>query len=328
MKLVEHWYRASPWLWVLWPLSLLFCSLAGLRRLAYRRGWLSVWQPPVPLIIVGNITVGGSGKTPLVLWLARMLREQGYRPGLVSRGYGGKAANWPQPVNADSDPKMVGDEAVLLAGRSGCPMVVGPDRVAAAQQLLAEYDVNVILSDDGMQHYRMGRSLEIAVLDGERRLGNGLCLPAGPLRELPRRLRQVDFIVVNGQGRAGEWSMRLQPVELENLAEGQRHPLTALAGEAVHAVAGIGHPQRFFATLRELGLKIVEHPFPDHHPYVAGELDFADGRAVLMTEKDAVKYRPHATSQHWYLPVQAQLAAEFADELLAMLEKDDGQKTA
>lgn len=261
MKLVEHWYRGSIWMYLLWPLAGLFCLLAGVRRMAYQRGWLKVWQPPVPLIVVGNITVGGSGKTPLVLWLAEYLRGQGYRPGLVSRGYGGRATSWPQHVTADADPLVVGDEAVLLARRSACPMVVGPDRVAAVQCLLSEYNVDIVIADDGMQHYRLGRTLEIAVLDGERRLGNGWCLPAGPLRERAERLDAVDLIVVNGQGREGEWSMTLESSALQPLAQGEGMPLSALMGETVHAVAGIGHPQRFFDSLRRAGLQPWEHPF-------------------------------------------------------------------
>ncbi|MBE0509229.1 MAG: tetraacyldisaccharide 4'-kinase [Chromatiales bacterium] len=335
IDLAAHWYRASPWLWLLWPLSLLFCALVWLRRLAYRRGWLASHRLPVPLIVIGNITAGGSGKTPLVLYLAEQLKQRGYRPGLISRGYGGQSIQWPQPVRADSVPQLVGDEALLLVQRSGCPMMVGPDRVAAAEALLAGQQVDIILADDGLQHYRLGRDIEIAVLDGQRRLGNRLCLPAGPLREPPGRLNAVDFVVANGEARAGEWAMQLQGSTLCALKGNEQLRLAALAGQRVHAVAGIGHPQRFFASLRAAGLELIEHPFGDHHPYGLGELDFADGLPVLMTEKDAVKYRLYAGAQHWYLPVQAQLDEEFMQQLLSRLperatmpEKNHGQETA
>jgi tetraacyldisaccharide 4'-kinase len=323
-RIDEHWYRGSLWLWLLWPVSALFCLLVMLRRLFFRTGVLRSVRLPVPVIVVGNITVGGSGKTPLVLWLAEYLREQGYKPGLISRGYGGKAQHWPQPVGADSDPRVVGDEALLLARRSGCPMVVGPDRVAAARRLLAEHGVNVIISDDGMQHYRLGRDIEIAVLDGERRLANGLCLPAGPLREPSARLRSVDFVVTNGEGAKGEWSMQLEPAAALPLLGGESRPLSSFAATPLHAVAGIGNPGRFFATLRRLGLATTEHAFADHHPYRSGELDFDDELPVLMTEKDAVKYFDYAGERHWYLPVTAHLPEDFGRRLLAVLEKPHG----
>jgi tetraacyldisaccharide 4'-kinase len=278
----------------------------------------------VPLIVVGNVTVGGSGKTPLVLWLAELLKRNGYHPGLVSRGYGGKSAEWPQCVTAYSDPAEVGDEAVLLARRSGCPMVVGPDRVADAMQLLQQGQVNVIISDDGMQHYRMQRDIEIAVLDGERRLGNRLCLPAGPLREPASRLRSADYIVTNGQAAdSNEWSMTLQGSEACSLAGDEKRPLASFTSP-VHAVAGIGNPERFFTSLRQYGLEVIPHAFADHYPYLRGELDFDDDYPVLMTEKDAVKYLHFAGERHWFVPVSAMLPDKFGDSLLAALEKIHG----
>ena len=323
-RIDEHWYRKSLWLWLLWPLSLVFCLLVVLRGVFYRTGLLRSERLPVPVIIVGNITVGGSGKTPLVLWLADFLKKNGYRPGLISRGYGGDAASWPQAVSTDADPRVVGDEALLLARRSGCPMVVGPDRVAAARKLLAEHQVDVIISDDGMQHYRLGRDIEIAVLDGERRLGNGLCLPAGPLREPAMRLESVDFVVANGAARKGEWPMQLEPGEALPLKGAEGKSLSSFAGTKLHAIAGIGNPSRFFDSLRAHGIEPKEHPFPDHHPYGQGELDFDDETPVLMTEKDAVKYLDYAGERHWYLPVHAHLPDEFGKRLLAVLEKQNG----
>jgi len=326
VKRIDHyWYQGSRWLWLLWPISLLFCLLVWGRRALFRFGLKQSNSFPVPVIIIGNITVGGSGKTPLVLWLAEMLRKQGYRPGIISRGYGGQAGQWPQWVEGESDARVVGDEALLLARRSGCPMTVGPDRVAAAQLLLERGDVDVILSDDGMQHYRLARDIEIAVLDGERRLGNGLCLPAGPLREPPSRLKTVDFVVCNGSVRPGEWSMQLLAGEAQPLCSGTAKPLETFAGSPVHAVAGIGNPERFFNMLNNAGLSIEKHPFADHYPYAEGELDFADEAPVLMTEKDAVKYFNYAKEHHWYLPVTAKLPDEFAKRLLAALESLRGQ---
>lgn len=323
-RLDYYWYRKSPWLLLLWPLSLLFCLLAMLRRQLYLGGLFKSYSLPVPVIVAGNITVGGSGKTPLVLWLANYLKQQGYRPGLISRGYGGQAGEWPQPVTAQSDASQVGDEALLLVRRSGCPMVVGPDRVAAARRLLAEHEVDVIIADDGMQHYRLQRDIEIAVLDGERRLGNGLCLPAGPLREPISRLGRVDFIVTNGEAKNGEWSMSLQGNEAIALRNGEHRPLGDFDASTLHAVAGIGHPERFFNALRSYGLGIIAHQYPDHHPYSEAELDFADGKPVLMTEKDAVKYFHYAGEQHWYVPVTASLPDGFGTRLIAALEKVNG----
>jgi tetraacyldisaccharide 4'-kinase len=320
-RIDTYWYRRSLWLWLLSPLSLLFCLLVLLRRSLYRRGILKQVSFGVPVIVVGNITVGGSGKTPLVVFLVELLRQHGYRPGVVSRGYGGHAASWPQGVTAGSSAALVGDEALLLVRRCRCPMVVGPDRVAAVEQLLRDHDVDVVISDDGMQHYRMGRALEIAVLDGERRLGNGLCLPAGPLREGQGRLRSVDFIVANGAARAGEWAMRLK-LEAPRSLDGERtRALAQFADTPLHAVAAIGNPGRFFQTLRGAGLSITEHPFMDHHPFAPGELAFADNLPVMMTEKDAVKYFSYADQRHWYLPVSATLDDEFSRQLLERLER-------
>jgi tetraacyldisaccharide 4'-kinase len=323
-RIDTYWYRGSPWLWLLWPLSLLFCLIVFIRRSFYRLGVLRSVTFNAPVIVVGNITVGGSGKTPLVTYLVELLRQHGYKPGVVSRGYGGQSDNWPQNVTTNSRAEVVGDEALLQVRRSQCPMVVGPDRAAAVEQLLREHDVNVVVSDDGMQHYRMGRDIEIAVLDGERRLANGLCLPAGPLREGKGRLKRVDFIVTNGEAGAGEWSMRLQPGEARSMLGDESRPLKTFTGNTLHAVAAIGNPGRFFRTLRDAGLSIKEHPFADHHPFTQGELDFDEGEQVMMTEKDAVKYFDYASERHWYLPVTAVLDEEFSRQLLERLENIHG----
>ncbi len=276
----------------------------------------------VPVIVVGNISVGGTGKTPLTLWLVKLLREAGFTPGIISRGYGGQASEWPQIVEANSDPFLVGDEPVLMAQRGGCPVVAAPDRVAAAQKLLSEYPCDILISDDGMQHYRLERDIEIAVIDGKRRFGNGHCLPVGPLREPVARLQTVDFIVANGDAREGEWSMQLHQGDAVSLnGAGISRPLEQFKSQSVHAVAGIGHPERFFDQLRGQGIGVVEHPFDDHYRFNEGDLDFDDDFDVLMTEKDAIKYRRFATPRHWYVPVEAELDPLFSKRLLEKIEQ-------
>lgn len=323
-RLDELWYASSFTSLLLAPLGWLFCFLATLRRMAYRLGLLTIQRMPVPVIVVGNITVGGTGKTPLVAWLARFLKQVGYTPGIVSRGYGGRNENRVQTVGSDSDPAMAGDEAILLARRSGCRVVVGADRVAAARALLEQGYCDVIISDDGLQHFRLGRDVEIAVIDGVRRLGNRRCLPAGPLREPVRRLRHVDIVVVNGAREEGAYSMHLTGFEAVNLLdEGLSRPLAEFRGDEVHAVAGIGNPVRFFSQLRENGLHAVEHPFPDHYPYQPVDLAFTDGRPLLMTEKDAVKCRGFAQSHFWYVPVEARLDKGFGERVLALLKRNN-----
>ena len=299
------------------PLAGLFWALSTLRRLAYRAGLLPVHRLPVPVVVVGNLTVGGAGKTPLVIWLAHHLRKHGVRAGILSRGYRGTVRNGPLPVTPDTDPALVGDEPVLLARRTGCPVVVDPDRVRAGRWLLAHRPCDLLIADDGLQHYRLARDLEIAVIDGVRRLGNGLLLPAGPLRERVGRLRTVDFVVNNGgESRPGEHTMVLRPGDLESLAQpALRQRLADWRGERVHAIAGIGHPERFFHMLRGLGLEVEALPFPDHHRFTAADIDPPDGLPVLMTEKDAVKCRALAGPRHWLVPVDAELDASFISAL-------------
>ncbi len=323
MSLEWLWYRSRMAALPLVPLSWLFQGVAALRRVAYRKAFLASHRIPRPVVVVGNLTVGGSGKTPLVIWLASQLLAAGYWPGIVSRGYGGKASRWPQQVRPDSDTAVVGDEAVLIARRTGCPMAVGPDRVEACRALLKYHDCDVIISDDGLQHYAMQRDVEIVVVDGVRRFGNGFCLPAGPLREPPSRLKTVDMVVLNGGfPRPGEVLMQLEGNTLCNLMEPTRcKPLSSLYGKRVHAVAGIGNPARFFARLREAGIQVQEHPFPDHHRFTQKDLLFEDEDPVVMTEKDAVKCQPFATPNHWYLPVTAQLEENATLHLLQLLKR-------
>lgn len=325
----RQWRRFSPWQLFLLPLAGLFGALAALRRGLYRAGILKVVRLPVPVIVVGNIAVGGAGKTPLVLWLAQFLVEQGYRPGIISRGYGGTAQT-PQAVTSASDPVTVGDEPLLLARRGLCPVWIGRDRPAAGRALLwAHPDCDVLISDDGLQHYALARDAEIAVIDGAKGLGNGLLLPAGPLREGRARLAAVDAVVVNGPGDQAGLRMNLVGERFANLRDpGQYTDAASFAGKKIHAVAGIGNPQRFFATLRGLGLNCEEHGFPDHHPYRAEDLAFAGKDTLLTTEKDAVKCAAFATPNWWMLAVNAQVDAVLGVKILDKLRKFDGRKTA
>jgi tetraacyldisaccharide 4'-kinase len=311
-RLQHHWYRLTPLHLLLYPLSLLFGALSALRRGLYRSGMLASVKLPVPVVIVGNISVGGTGKTPLTLWLAQQLIDNGWHPGIVSRGYtrSGKSASAAKEVQPDDEADEVGDEPLLMAQRALCPVWIGRDRPAAARALLAAHpECDIILSDDGLQHYRLQRDAEIVVVDGKRRFGNGLLLPAGPLREPVSRLDKVDAVVVNGgEAAADEFLMQLEGTRFHNLL----NPSIVVdaggfAGQQVHAIAGIGHPQRFFSHLERLGLKVQAHPFPDHHHYSADDLAFAPADAILMTEKDAVKCAPFATERCWVLRVDAQL---------------------
>ncbi len=321
--LYDIWYTRTPLAWLLLPLSALYCGVVAARRWTYRSGLIRTHRLDVPVIVVGNLTVGGTGKTPLVIWLSHFLRAQGYRPGFIARGYGGKATHWPQSVTADSDPSVVGDEPVLLVRATGCPMVVAPDRVAAARALLAENDCDIIISDDGLQHYALGRDIEIAVVDGERRFGNAHCLPAGPLREPARRLREVDLIVANGVARAGEFAMRVQAGEAVNLLSGERRQLGEFRSRSVHAIAGIGHPKRFFTALHEAGLEFTAQAFPDHHAYRPDDLVGAD-EVLLMTEKDAVKCRQFARDTFWAVTTHTDLSSDFGARLLELLRRRGG----
>ena len=324
-RLVQHWYSPRAPLWLL-PFSWLFLLLVTLRRLAYRIGLLKSEKLPVPVVVVGNISVGGTGKTPLAAWLIKMLQQRGYRPGIITRGYGGQAQQWPQWVTAESDPVLVGDEPVLLAQRCGCPVVAAPDRILAARMLLGQGNCNILISDDGLQHYRLQRDVEIVVIDGVRRFGNGHCLPAGPLREPVSRLKRVDYRVVNGRAGDGEIEMTLLPERLVSLFDGNSETALAdLHGQQVHAVAGIGNPARFFELLRQNGLTVIEHAYPDHYPFKADDINFADELPILMTEKDAVKCRHFATARIWYLPVQAQLDGSFADRLMQQIKELTGE---
>ena len=319
VRLLEWiWYRPNPLQWLLRPLSWVYLAVVRLRQVCYRIGLKSVTRLPVPVIVVGNITVGGTGKTPCVIWLARELMARGYQVGIVSRGYGGSGAIWPQRVEAGSDPETVGDESVLIARATGCRVVVGPNRVAAAQGLLDHAEVDVLLCDDGLQHSALGRDMEIVVVDGQRGLGNGFCLPAGPLREPATRLRTVDAVVVNG----GSWNYTgalwgsLVPQRVYQLAGSAERSLDDFRGEHVHAVAGIGNPQRFFALLAKAGVIVTPHSLPDHARLRPADLEFADQNPVLITEKDAVKCDSFAADNVWCVAVMMQVDSNHGERLM------------
>ncbi len=313
------WYGSSALFWLLLPLSWLYCVIMRLRRHAYRAGWLRSERLAVPVVVVGNLTVGGTGKTPLVLRLVALLEAQGFNPGIITRGYGGKATTWPQPVGPDSDPALVGDEPVLLAQRSGRTLVAGPDRVAAGRLAIALGGCDILVSDDGLQHYRLARDLEILLIDGMRGFGNGRCLPAGPLREPVSRLASVDLVVYK-DGDGGGHRMRLAPGAFVNLLEpGRTSASDDFRGIFVLAVAGIGDPERFFLLLEAMGLEIERCPYPDHHRYTHSDIAGWGDRVVIMTEKDAVKCAALAARKHWYLPVEAVLNDAFETAFFSKL---------
>lgn len=325
------WYSGSRWYLLLVPLTFVFAAVTAIRRFCYRRGWFASRRMPVPVVVVGNITVGGTGKTPVTIWLARQLKERGFTPGIVSRGYGGVVGDTPMQANANSDPEIVGDEPIMLAVRSRCPVVVHPDRIAAARELTA-MGVDVIIADDGLQHYRLARDFEIAVVDGARAFGNGHLLPAGPLREAPSRLERVDRVLLQQASRDAEWpaSLPLPPRtngfnlvahELTSVDDSETADFAAFRERKVHAVAAIGNPERFFTMLERLGLDIERHAFPDHAMLGEEDIAYDDDAVIVMTEKDAVKCRGFATGRHWYVPVDVDMHdVEWLDGLEARLE--------
>lgn len=302
-------------------MSVLYGGVIGLRRKLFRMGVLRSQRVSVPVIVVGNVSVGGTGKTPMTIALVQRLQESGWHPGVASRGYGRSGEEKPAWVDSHTPPVQGGDEPVLIARRTGVRVRVDRERVAAARELIAA-GCNVIVCDDGLQHYRLQRDIEIEVIDGRRRYGNGRLLPAGPLRELPGRGGECDFRVVNGGDASfGEWAMQLRSANAVPLLGGRNRPLGSFGGHRVHAVAGIGNPQRFFEMLRSLGIGVVPHAFDDHHAYVASDLAFGSELPVLMTEKDAVKCAAFANEWHYSVPVTAELPEAFWVALLEKLPK-------
>ncbi|NCF52947.1 tetraacyldisaccharide 4'-kinase [Gammaproteobacteria bacterium] len=323
------WYEGASSYRLLLPFSGLFWLLITLRRYLYGMGILGSRRAPAPVVVVGNITAGGTGKTPVTIWLARELQARGFRPGIVSRGYGGSKSGSSMRVDHASDPDVVGDEPVLLAIRTGCPVVVDANRVRATQ-MLVEDGVDLIIADDGLQHYRLERTYEICVIDGARGLGNRHLLPAGPLRETIDRLNEVDQVLVNGPLRGDREALSvveqnaiefdLVAVEASRLDGSLNRPIAGFAGTTVHAVAGIGNPQRFFDMLRSHNIQVIEHAYPDHARLKRKDLDFRDEFDILVTEKDAVKLNKVALDKLWKVPVELQIDPLLAGPWLEQIE--------
>jgi tetraacyldisaccharide 4'-kinase len=323
------WYEGGSFHQVLLPLSGIYWLLITLRRSLYKAGFLGRYRAKVPVIVVGNITAGGTGKTPVTIWLVRELRDRGFRPGIVSRGYGGSKSDSSMRVDTASDTKIVGDEPVLLARRTGCPVVVDANRSRAVEMLIDD-GVDVIIADDGLQHYRLERSYEICVIDGARGLGNRLLLPAGPLRETIDRLGEVDQILINGKGISGEeqtTAVEQNAIEFELLARevsrlngSLTRPIEGFADTTVHAVAAIGNPARFFDMLRARGMQVIEHAFQDHARLSDSDLDFGDDFEVLMTEKDAVKLEAAISDKYWTVPVDLKIDPVLSGPWLEQIE--------
>lgn len=314
------WYAKSKWCLLLAPVSWVFVSIILLRRWFYRSGVFKTCRVDCPVIVVGNITVGGTGKTPLVIYLVNQLKQHGLKPGVIARGYG-RSRSGVELVGVDSDVNAVGDEVKLIAEQTGCPVVVGQKRPLAAKFLLSNADCNVIISDDGLQHYALQRNLEIVVVDGKRRFGNRLCLPVGPLREPISRLGKVDYVVAKSSAQPGEVAMRLKLHSTFSLDRSRSQPLSEFSGMKVHAVAGIGNPQQFFDMLRDHKLDIIEHTFPDHHNYCLDDLKFAVSGPVLMTEKDAVKCRDFDLDNAWYVPLAVDLPDQMIDAIVQSIKE-------
>lgn len=331
--LQKQWYQTylNPLFWPFIPLSLLYCLILSIRKSLYQFGILKRHKFAVPIIVVGNLTVGGTGKTPLVIHIVKLLKQYGFRPGVVSRGYGGShskissTTSKPLWVYANSDSNEVGDEPLLLAKRLFCPIVISRTRIKAVQSLLDSGQMDVVISDDGLQHEKLHRNIEVMVIDGKKRLGNGWCLPIGPLRESKKRLETVDFIVCNDPIRFDndiEYDMELRPRMLTNgLDSSRQENISFFQGKEVHAVAGIGFPDRFFDLLKKYQLKVITHPFPDHYPFKKEDIEFQDDLPVLLTEKDAVKCSGFMTDKHWVLSVDAAVNPLFDMRLLKRLEE-------
>ncbi|TSJ58106.1 MULTISPECIES: tetraacyldisaccharide 4'-kinase [Enterobacteriaceae] len=317
--MIEKIWSGQSRLWLLLlPLAALYGLVSTLIRLSYRLGWRKVWRAPVPVVVVGNLTAGGNGKTPVVVWLVEQLQQRGIRVGVVSRGYGGKAQRYPLVLDAQTSSELAGDEPVLIYQRTGAAVAVSPVRSEAVQALLEQHQPQIIITDDGLQHYALARDREIVVVDGVRRFGNGWWLPAGPMRERASRLREVDAVITNGgTPKLGEIAMQLVPSQAVNLLTGEKRD--AASFRDVVAMAGIGHPPRFFATLESLGVTPVKTlSLADHQALTHAQVSaFArPDQILLMTEKDAVKCRPFAQANWWYLPVEAQLGSPAAEKLL------------
>lgn len=305
--------------YLLLPISGIFYVLSKIRRTLYRTGFFRINQFEVPVVVVGNITVGGSGKTPVVIKLVEYLQQQDMKVGVVSRGYGGSHDSGSLLVEVNTKASLSGDEPLLIAAQTDAIVMINKNRSQAVQDLISQHQVDVVISDDGLQHYAMDRTVEIAVIDGNRRFGNGFFLPAGPLRESQSRLKQVDFIINNGYMSPGEISAQLMPTTFTHLLSGDEFPLNHFSAQYCHGVAGIGHPDRFFNTLTELGLQVEKHAFTDHYQYRSDDLEFNDNHPIIMTAKDWVKCRDFANDQMYYLKVDLDISKDFLNELYTKL---------
>ena len=312
---VDSWYKKSLWLYLLYPFSLIFSYLTSLRRKRFLTNKITSFKSEVPIVVVGNLTIGGTGKTPLVKYIVTELKNKGYKPGIVSRGYGGKFKETLQ-VTSETPVKHTGDEAQILA-KLDVPFYIDKNRVRAVKKLSKNHDCDVIISDDGLQHYKMGRQVEIAVIDGKRRFGNNLTFPAGPLRESSKRIDTVDFIVNNsGPTEEGEYLMNISPTKFVHLKSGKSYSIENWPmHKQVHAVAGLGNPGRFFDLLDKLGFDIIRHPFPDHHNFLSSDIFYLDHLPIVMTEKDASKCKDFDNNKIWYLKIDADLNNKFIDNL-------------
>lgn len=335
MKSITHyWHSLNPVSVILIPVSLIFCCLVKLRRFAYQQHWLAINRFSLPVIVVGNIYVGGNGKTPFVIWLAEQLKHQGLKPAIVSRGYGAsrEGGNWPREVILNGDITRYGDEPYLLKQQTGCPVIIDPDRSRAIKKIQQEYEADLIISDDGLQHYAMSRFIEINITDAKRLYGNRLCLPAGPLREACSRLQQVDYIVYNQA--AGQFSQEAEKDKeylmsydfdvLQSLDGKKSVRLEEFMGQTVHAVAGIGDPSRFFSLLSDRGIELIEHAFADHYFYAKKDLVFSDSYPVIMTEKDAVKCTRLTLDNAWFLPIKARVEGRLSENIMKKLRNYHG----
>ena len=305
--------------YLLWPVSGVFYVLSKIRRSLYHFGIFRINRFNVPVVVVGNITVGGSGKTPIVIKLVEYFKQQGRRVGVVSRGYGGSHTDASLLVNADTNALVSGDEPLLIATQTQVPVMVNKCRSQAVQDLIEQHQVEVVISDDGLQHYAMSRTVEIAVIDGHRRFGNGFFLPAGPLRESLSRLKSVDFVINNGSVFPGEISAQIKPTHFVNLITGEKKPLDFFSHQTCHGVAGIGHPQRFFQTLMQLGVEVQQHEFTDHYQYQVKDLEFDDNHPIIMTAKDWVKCRDFANEKMYYLEIDLDISDDFFTNLTAKI---------
>lgn len=323
-RLQRAWYEGHSALALLSPLEALYRRVIKAKRERYLSGEYDSYRAPLPVVVVGNITVGGTGKTPMILWLIEHCRKLGLKVGVVSRGYGASPPSYPWYVEAEQAAAEAGDEPLLIVQRTGVPLVIDPDRARAVRALLEREPLDLILSDDGLQHYRLARDLELVLIDAARGLGNGRCLPAGPLREPAERLQSADAVLYNGalaDSEAG-YAFALQPSCLTELISEAVWPLDHFPpGQRLHAVAGIGNPHRFFTTLEALHWRPIPHPFADHANYSLEQLDFSPALPVVMTEKDAVKCRAFALPGWCYLQVQAEPSATFVTWFDAQLDR-------